>query len=113
VNSPSFRMRTFVVIAALALVGSGCNRSQQKPESKTPPSQPSVIKVEVNPGGPIVVTTTSSVFEVDPSGYVQAYLVRDGKRLTLDEPKPGQPNESDYLVQDGKEVHFVLDFDQA
>jgi alpha-galactosidase len=106
-------MRTLIVVAVVALFGSACNRSQTKPESKTPPSQPSVIKVDLNPGGPIVVTTTSSVFEIDPTGYVQAYLVRDGKRLTLDEPKPGQANESDYLVQDGKEVHFVLDFDQA
>jgi alpha-galactosidase len=106
-------MRAFVVMAALALLSSACNRSQLKPQSKTPPSQPSVIKVDVNPGGPIVVTTTSSVFEIDPTGYVQAYLVRNGKRLTLDEPKAGEPNESDYLLQDGKEIHFVLDFDQA
>jgi hypothetical protein len=72
-----------------------------------------VIKVDVNPGGPLVLTTTAAMFEVAPTGYIQSYLLRDGKHLTLDEPKAGAPNESDYLVQNGKEVHFVLDFDQA
>ncbi|HYK49057.1 MAG TPA: hypothetical protein VEU94_04980, partial [Terriglobales bacterium] len=112
-NTPFLRVRAFVVIAFVTLLASSCNRPQLKPESKAPPSQPSVIKVEVNPGGPLVLTTTAAMFEVAPTGYIQTYLLRDGKHLTLDEPKAGAPNESDYLVQDGKEVHFVLDFDQA
>src|SRR5512133_3353316 len=101
------------MVALFTLFTSSCNRPQLKPESKAPPSQPSVIKVEVNPGGPLVLSTTAAMFEVAPTGYIQTYLLRDGKHLTLDEPKAGAPNESDYLVQDDKEVHFVLDFDQA
>jgi alpha-galactosidase len=113
VKSPFLRVRALVVIALVTLFASSCNRPQLKPESKAPPSQPSAIKVEVNPGGPLVLSTTAAMFEVAPTGYIQTYLLRDGKHLTLDEPKAGAPNESDYLVQDGKEVHFVLDFDQA
>jgi len=113
VKSPFLVVRALVVIALVTLFAASCNRPQLKPESKAPASQPSVIKVEVNPGGPLVLTTTAAMFEVAPSGYIQTYLLRDGKHLTLDEPKAGAPNESDYLVQDGKEVHFVLDFDQA
>jgi len=113
VNSPFLRRYVLILVAGVTLVASSCNRAQVKPEPKAPPSQPSVIKVDVNPGGPLTVTTTSATFEVAPSGYVQAFLLRDGKRLTLDEPKQGQPNESDYLAQNGKEIHFVLDFDQA
>jgi hypothetical protein len=113
VKSPLLRVRALVVIALVTLFTSSCNRQQQKSESKAPVSQPSVIKVEVNPGGPLILTTTAAIFEVAPTGYIQTYLLRGGKHLTLDEPKAGAPNESDYLVQDGKEVHFVLDFDQA
>jgi hypothetical protein len=97
------------------MVASGCNRSEVKPQVKEKPvaSQPSVIRVDVNPGGPLVLTTTAATFEVSPSGSIQAFLLRDGKHLTLDSPKPGQPNESDYVVQGGREIHFVLEFDQA
>jgi alpha-galactosidase len=112
VNSHNRRTTYLFTLAIIATLLTSCTRSELKVANK-PSSQPSVIKVDVNPGGPLVVTTTSAVFELAPSGAVQAYLLRDGKRLTLDEPKAGQPSESDYVVQGGKEVHFVLDFDQA
>src|SRR5258708_26206537 len=48
-----------------------------------------------------------------PAGYVQALLLTGGQKLSLDDPRPGNPEESDYLVRDGKEVHFTLDFGQA
>ena len=105
-----FRLAVFTLIA-LAL--SGCNRTELKPKPKAPPSQPSAIKVEVNPGGPLVLTTSAAEFQVAPAGYIHAFLLRDGKRLTLDDPKLGQPNESEYLIQGGKDFHFILDFDKA
>jgi len=101
------------VLISVMLLSVACNRMQTKPKSKEPPSQPSAIKVEIKPGGPLILTTGAASFEVAPSGYIQAFLVRDGKRLTLDDPKPGQPADSDYLLHDGKEIHFVLEFDQA
>jgi alpha-galactosidase len=103
-----------VVLFAFAIASTiGCNTQQLKPRPKEQPTKPSDIQVEIKSGGPLVLTTSSSVFQVEPSGYIEAFLMRDGKRLTLDDPKLGAPNESDYFVQNGADVHFVLDFDQA
>ena len=44
---------------------------------------------------------------------MQGFLVKDGKKLTLDAPAVGVPGGSDYLSSGGKEVHFTLDFSQA
>jgi alpha-galactosidase len=100
-------------VVLLASMLAGCHGSQPKPQLKEPPSRPSAIKVEVNPGGPLALTTSEAMFQVEPSGYVQAFLLRGGRKLTLDDPRPGKPSDSDYLVQKGQEVHFVLDFDRA
>ena len=115
-NSTLLRLNAIgltVVLLAIATVTVGCTRSQTSAPSKQPATRPSDIQVEVKPGGPLVLTTNAAAFELSPAGYVQAFLRRDGKRLTLDDPKQGQPKESDYLVLAGKEIHFVLDFDQA
>ena len=82
-------------------------------KSKPEPTQPSAIKVEVNPGGPAVLTTSAAEFQVHPDGYVQALLLKDGRKLTLDEPRVGAPSGSDYAVVGGKEIYFTLDFQQA
>ena len=83
-----------------------------RPPAKTEPAlRPSTIKVEVKPGGPVVLTTSSAEFQILPSGYIQASLLKGGQKLTLDEPGAGAS--SDFLVQDGKEVQFALDFGQT
>ena len=107
-NSPFLR---FALLAAIA-VSLGCTHAPPPHKPKEPPTRPSDIRVEIKSGGPLVLTTSSASFEVSPTGYIQAFLLR-GARLTLDEPLPGRPNESDYFLENGKEVHFVLDFDQA
>src|SRR5271169_2776537 len=43
------------------------------------------------PGGSFVVHTDAAEFEVTPAGDVQAFLLRDGGRLTLDGPVPLAP----------------------
>jgi len=113
VKSPLLRVTSLATIALSMVLALACNRVQPKRRVKEAPSQPSAIKVETASGGPLVLTTSAAAFEIGPSGYIQAFLLRDGKRLTLDEPKLGQPDESDYLVKGGKEIHFVLEFDQA
>jgi alpha-galactosidase len=80
--------------------------------SKTPPVL-STIKVSVSGSGPIVLTTSAAEFQILPSGYIQASLPRDGKKLSLDEPQEGNPAESDYLVDAGSEVHFMPDLSHA
>ena len=91
-----------------------CNRAlPPKQTEKAPPTRPSDIKVDVKDGGPLVLTTGTAEFDISPSGYVQAFLLKEGKRLTLDEPALGAPGDSSYLMQNGKEIRFVLDFDKA
>jgi hypothetical protein len=85
-----------------------------KPKPKPIPTQPSTINVEVNTGGPVVLTTSAAEFQVRPNGYVQAsLLLKDGRKLSLDEPRVGAVSDSDYAVVGGKEVHFTLDFQQT
>jgi alpha-galactosidase len=70
---------------------------------------PSKIVVTVNPGGPVTIRTTSAEFAVLPSGYVQAYLLEQGKRLTLDDPISSES--SNWVTVAGKEIaDFALDF---
>jgi len=111
--------RYFVLGILLAL--SACTSRPQLPQvplvpkakPKPVPTQPSNIKVEVSPGGPAIFTTNAAEFQVRPDGYVQAFLLKDARKLSLDEPRVGAPSESDYVVVDGKDVHFILDFQQA
>jgi hypothetical protein len=111
------RLKIFLFGILLSLFG--CTSHSQlpqlpKPKVKPTPTQPSSITVEVNSGGPVVVTTSAAEFQVRPDGYVQAFLLlKDGRKLSLDEPRVGALSDSDYAVVGGKEVHFTLDFQQA
>jgi len=87
--------------------------SKPAPQPSAPPSQPSYIKVDVHDGGPVVITTSAAEFQILPSGFLQAILVKDGKRLTLDEPNVGSTGGSDSIIHDGQEFDFVPDFSQA
>ncbi len=110
-------LRIFLLVLLLFLCA--CSGGPQlpqlpKPAPKPTPTQPSTITMEVHSGGPAVVTTSAAEFQVRPDGYVQAsLLLKDGRKLSLDEPRVGTPSDSDYAIVAGKEVHFALDFDQA
>jgi len=106
-----FRAVYFPLAAGILLFGAGCNRFTKKPVES--PTQPSAISVVINDGGPVVVTTSSAEFDVLPSGYVQGFLLKDGKKLSLDSPRVGAPTDSDYIITNGKPVRFVLEFAQA
>src|SRR5579862_589501 len=106
--------RSFLLsFLATALIAStvSCHKAAEQPKSV--PSRPSDIHVEVRDGGPIVITTTAAEFQVLPSGFLQAILLKDGKRLTLDEPAVGSTGGSDSIVLSGKELDFIPDFSQA
>ncbi|HET9309096.1 MAG TPA: alpha-galactosidase [Candidatus Sulfotelmatobacter sp.] len=98
----------FVAIAGVML---SCTKAAAPP--KPAPSQPSSIKVDVRDGGPVVLKTSTAEFQVLPSGFLRAALLKDGKWLTLDEPDVGSAGGSDSIVHDGKELDFVPDFSQA
>ncbi|HKM48534.1 MAG TPA: alpha-galactosidase [Terriglobales bacterium] len=101
----------------LTLTLTACSKLPKSPlktaTAKPEPTQPSTIKVEVKDGGPAVLTTGVAEFQVTPEGYVQASLLKDGKKLSLDESSVGAPADSDYVRIAGKDVHFTLDFQQA
>jgi alpha-galactosidase len=112
----TFKKLRFILLG-LILTLLACSHLPQVPlgKAKTNPdaTQPSTIKVEVSDGGPAIFTTSVTEFRVLPDGYVQAFLLKDGQKLSLDDPHVGAVADSDYVVVRGKEVHFSLDFQQA
>jgi alpha-galactosidase len=110
------KLRLVCIVAIFFLLA--CSHLPQQPfgkEAKTKPgaTQPSAIKVEVNTGGPVVLTTNGAEFQVRPDGYIQAFLLKDGQKLSLDEPRLDAMSDSDYVLVGGQEIHFTLDFQQA
>jgi alpha-galactosidase len=99
----------FLLVIALILLS--CSKTPPPP--KAPASKPSDIKVDVKDGGPVIVTTTTAEFQILPSGFLQATLRQDNKRLTLDEPIVGSTGGSDSIVSQGKEFDFIPDFSQT
>jgi hypothetical protein len=65
-------------------------------------------------GGPVILKSAAAEFDISPSGYLQAFLLKNGTWLTLDEPQAGITSSGDYLLSAGKEVRdFTSDFDQV
>ena len=100
-----------LMVTGAILLNGGCARTAKKAAETH--AEPSKITVLVNASGPIVLTTSAAEFQILPSGYVQALLLQAGQKLSLDEPRESRLGESDYLVQEGKELHFKPDFSQA
>jgi alpha-galactosidase len=107
------RNRLLAYAALLAGIATSLLSCTRSIEPKVAPSQPSDIRVEAHDGGPLIVTTSAAEFQVLPSGFLQAFLLKDGKKLTLDEPGVGLATGSDYLLHEGNELDFVPDFGQA
>src|ERR1700685_4297596 len=88
-NRIGFITATAVTTLGLILLTS-CSRVPNAPPktatSSQAPEPPSTIRVEVKDGGPVVITTGSAEFAVLSNGYVQASLLENGEKLSLDEP---------------------------
>jgi alpha-galactosidase len=115
-SATSKRARKALLTSAVMLGGAAilllsCARQVSGPKASA--SRPSDIKVEVRDGGPLVVTTSSAEFDILPSGFLQGFLLKDGKKLSLDEPGPGSAGGSDSIVSHGKKLDFVPDFGRA
>jgi len=104
------RYQSICGVVLLLLVTLSCSRVPPAKQAGSSPSRPSDIKVTVNHGGPVVIQTSAAEFQVLPSGYLQGFLVDDGKKLTLDDPRVSAPGGSDYLMTKGQELRFTLDF---
>ena len=103
----------FFFVLAILFAGALASCSKPAQQAKPAPSHPSEINVEVRDGGPIVVTTKTAEFQILPSGFLQASLLKDGKHLTLDEPPVGSTGGSDSILIAGKEYDFIPEFNQA
>jgi len=112
VSIPKFSSFLFTLfLFGLLSPSLSCSKPAETP--KPVPSQPSAIKVEVRDGGPVVITTSTAEYQILPSGFVQATLLKDGRRLTLDAPGPTSTGGSDSIVHEGKELDFIPDFGQV
>jgi len=97
---------TLALTAAVMLMPACSKRASQPVQAE---GGPSPVSITVHPGGPVVIRTTSAEFDVLPSGYVQASLLKEGKKLTLDDPQGG----GGFLVIGGKQVDLTYDFNQT
>ena len=102
---------SMILPVGLAWLSLSCTRTSVQPKAGA--SRPSDIKVEVRDGGPVVLTTSAAEFQILPSGAVQAFLLKDGKKLTLDEPGVATAADGDSIVHDGQKLEFTPDFGQA
>ena len=102
---------SILTVIVIAYAGAMLSCSKPAPQPQPVSARPSDVKVEVRSGGPVVVTTSAAEFQVLPSGSVQAVLLKDGKRLTLDGAGPTASGDS--IVHDGKGLDFVPDLGQA
>src|SRR4051812_11451548 len=77
-------LRLILVSAVLALTIPVVSCNQKQPQSSAQADN-SRINVMVNAGGPLVLRTSSAEFQLNANGYLQASLLRDGQKLTLDD----------------------------
>lgn len=106
-NRCAHSVSTATLIFFITLLTAACNRAATK--ATAPPQQPSSVKISMNQGGPVVITSSAAEFQVLPSGYIQAALIKNGQKLTLDEAEQGQPAESNFVMTGDKITRFVLD----
>ncbi len=103
------RMICSVLLITLLGVNIACSHSSNLPRADAAPSPVSVL---VNPNGPVVIRTTGAEFDILPTGYVQASLLKEGgQKLSLDDPPAN--TSADYAIVAGKPTRFTLDFSQT
>jgi alpha-galactosidase len=104
--------RAFLLVAALLLTVPVVSCSGKR--SKTAAQAESRTSVTISPDGPLVITTSSSEFQVSRTGYIRAALLRDGRKLSLDDAAADTQTSADEIVTDGKALSdFTLDFSKA
>jgi hypothetical protein len=81
-NRLTRRLRVVQAVALFCLLAA-CQKS-------TPPATRAVsnITATVSPDGSVLIKTPSAEFDLSTRGYLQGFLVNNGRRSTLDEPAP-------------------------
>jgi alpha-galactosidase len=103
--------RSFLSVIFLLIIGTLLATSCGRTSNKSAAPQPSGIKAVVNQGGPLVITSSTAEFQVLPSGYIQAALIKGGQKLSLDEGGEDKPASSNFVMTGGKTTPLVLSFD--
>jgi alpha-galactosidase len=101
-----FLTTTILLLLVVVSFNSSCDRATKPVAPQTPLSG---IKAAVTAGGPLVLTSSTVEFQVLPSGYVQASLIKDGQKFTLDDLGQDQLVAGNSLVIGGKTTAFELD----
>jgi alpha-galactosidase len=109
------KMRKGLLAATLLLTACSKTPSTQVQTSQptAEATKPSTVKVEINPGGPIVLTSSAAEFRLRPDGYLQASLITNGQKRSLDDPRQGGTSDGNVVRVGGKEHALVLDFGSA
>src|SRR6516164_7361733 len=97
-NLSPWRPLLLVLLAALAVPVLDCGRAHK---AGTHPGAASAIRV-ISSNNSLVLTTSAAEFQFFSNGYLQASLLRNGARLTLDDSKPG--TDSEYVESGGKQI---------
>ncbi len=99
-------------MAAVLATAFGCHQSTG-PQSQ--PSTPaSTLSVAVSPSGFLAVKTPAAEFDVLSTGYVRAFLLKDGRQLTLDEPNAAPATPGSVVDSAGNSIRDIaLDFSNA
>lgn len=67
------------------------------------------VTVTVKPGGPVRIRTKKAEFELTEAGYLRAWLLERGSRLSLDDPGPGQASDQ-VQVNGAGSLSFQIDY---
>jgi hypothetical protein len=100
------------LLAALAFAAvfmtAACGKTRPPRAGQSAPR--SQVTVSVNEAGPVIVASLQAEFDLLPSGYVQALLLKDGRELSLDEPGAAASFFGETLSSAGREIRdFSLD----
>jgi alpha-galactosidase len=107
-NAFTRMLRTGHALALFCLL-SACQKSAP-PAAQADHATPTVSRIEATarPDGSVLIKVPSAEFELSPRGYLQAFLVRDGRRFILDEPAPNAAGTTAWV--NGRPVSdFVLE----
>ncbi|MGA9528286.1 MAG: alpha-galactosidase [Terriglobales bacterium] len=105
---------SLLILASCSRFSKGPQDSQPKPTAAKPEvPQTSAIHVALNTDGPIVLSTSAAEFQLAADGNIRASLLKDGKKLSLDEPSTGNLSDSNTVIVGKEDVHFALDFKQT
>jgi len=113
-RNPGIVRRLHAVVGLLVLASISLVACSRKPAATGNGRPDSTIGVTTSASGPLLIRTSAAEFRILPTGYIQASLLRDGGRLSLDDPRAEPSATADSLISSGQEIRdFVLDLEHA